>query len=531
MALHAAPESGAHPLRPATLPLPSGADAGPSAGASTGPSAGSSAGSSPSSPRRADAGGKKPGDGESLNGQPGGERAGGPATWHAGTLDAPLPDQLTGRSHGWFTRYRRWPVFSPAWARGRAASLGLLVSAVTVLTLLGAALSAPGDRPYGALVQSLIGVVVPVFAGPWLGSLVRRRAAASRHEGAALAAVIAALVLGMAAFHEWGAEPIKQLVAEATGMVDEQGQRRRVSLMIGVTIASPDRTASAAASAAGGGGPEAAAAHPGAEGSAGAGPNTTGRLMIALATFALAGGFALPRWWREREGLAALAQERELARAEAARREAELRLSVLAAQVEPHFLFNTLAGVRSAIATDPQRASEMIDRLTDYLRAAIPRLRSDGSAEATLGSQLEIVRAYLGLMRARMPRLDFAIDVPAELSPLSFPPLMLISLAENAIKHGVEPKVGPARIEVVARRLDDGRLQVTVADNGAGFGSGFGSGTGGRSGTGSGLGLANIRERLAQMFGERAALELRARAEGGVAASLTLPAASPPAAG
>jgi LytS/YehU family sensor histidine kinase len=88
---------------------------------------------------------------------------------------------------------------------------------------------------------------------------------------------------------------------------------------------------------------------------------------------------------------------------------------VLAAQVEPHFLFNTLAGVRSAISTDPPRASEMIDRLVDYLRAAIPRLRSDGGAQATLGSQLDIVRAYLGLMAARMPRLSYAIDVPAEL--------------------------------------------------------------------------------------------------------------------
>lgn len=249
------------------------------------------------------------------------------------------------------------------------------------------------------------------------------------------------------------------------------------------------------------------------------GPNATGRLLVALCTFAFAGGFALPRWWREREGLAAIAQERELARAEAARREAELHLSVLAAQVEPHFLFNTLAGVRSAIATDPGRASEMIDRLTDYLRAAIPRLRSDGAAEATLGSQIEIVRAYLGLMRARMPRLDFAIEVPAALKPMPFPPLMLISLAENAVKHGVEPKVGPARVEVGAHRLADGRLQVTVADDGAGFGNGLGGGN-----AGSGLGLANIRERLAQMYGEQASLELRARPEGGVAASLTLPA-------
>jgi hypothetical protein len=135
----------------------------------------------------------------------------------------------------------------------------------------------------------------------------------------------------------------------------------------------------------------------------------------------------VPAWPRWREA-------RELAQAQAQRREAELRLSVLAAQVEPHFLFNTLAGVRSAISTDPARASDMVDRLADYLRAAIPRLRSDGGAQATLGSQLDIVRAYLGLMAARMPRLHFDIDVPTELLAAACPPLMLISLAENAVQ-------------------------------------------------------------------------------------------------
>ena len=237
-------------------------------------------------------------------------------------------------------------------------------------------------------------------------------------------------------------------------------------------------------------------------------------LSSATLTFFLAGGAGLWGWRRERAGLAALAREQELAHAQAQRREAELRLSVLAAQVEPHFLFNTLAGVRSAIATDPARASDMIDRLADYLRAAIPRLRSDGGAQATLGGQLDIVRAYLGLMATRMPRLSFAIDVPAALLAAPFPPLMLISLAENAVKHGVEPKVGPVRITVTARLVEQGRLEVTVADDGAGFGASTG---------GSGLGLSNIRERLQKMYPARAALTLHARPEGGVAAIISVP--------
>jgi LytS/YehU family sensor histidine kinase len=273
-------------------------------------------------------------------------------------------------------------------------------------------------------------------------------------------------------------------------------------MMIGMTVTTDDKPASAPAGTPGG-----------------RAVNSPVTQLInstssAAVTFFLAGGAGLWGWRRERAGLAALAREQELARAQAQRREAELRLSVLAAQVEPHFLFNTLAGVRSAIATDPARASEMIDRLVDYLRAAIPRLRSDGGAQATLGGQLDIVRAYLGLMAARMPRLQFDIDAPAALLAAPFPPLMLISLAENAVKHGVEPKIGPVRVAVQATRTDGGLLEVTVADDGAGFGASAG---------GSGLGLTNIRERLQQMYPGRASFTLRARPEGGVAATLSVP--------
>jgi LytS/YehU family sensor histidine kinase len=175
---------------------------------------------------------------------------------------------------------------------------------------------------------------------------------------------------------------------------------------------------------------------------------------------------------------------------------------VLAAQVEPHFLFNTLAGVRSAIATDPARASEMIDRLVDYLRAAIPRLRSDGRRRP---------RWAAAGHRARLPGPDGRThaapavhhDAPAELLAAPCPPLMLISLAENAVKHGVEPKIGPAQVAVSARAHGDGGLDLTVADDGAGFGS--------QPPPGSGLGLANIRDRLQQMYAGPCRLMLKAR--------------------
>jgi LytS/YehU family sensor histidine kinase len=230
--------------------------------------------------------------------------------------------------------------------------------------------------------------------------------------------------------------------------------------------------------------------------------------------FWLAGGFALLAYFPQQRRLAEAQRRRELAAAQAARREAELKLSVLAAQVEPHFLFNTLAGVRGAVASDPARAVTLIDRLADYLRLTIPRLRADAQAAgATLGGQLEIVEAYLALIHARLPRLAYSVQVTPELAAARFPPLMLISLAENAVKHGIEPKVGPARIEVTAQREGDA-LVVAVCDDGVGFAA---------TGSGAGLGLANIRERLVQIYGDRAALTLTARDSGGVCATISVP--------
>lgn len=427
------------------------------------------------------------------------------AITHAQALDQPLPTRLSGSGHGWFTRYRRFPVFSPAWARGRMRSFGSAVALALAIPVLPLFINEPLDKmPLGGMLQMAVQLFAPLLLGPALGCWVRARAWPERREYGALVAVIVALVLGVLAFHQFGAEPLKQGVAELTGAVDEHGKRKRRIMSIGLVLSSPEDAASAPPMHKP---PRADELSPMVR--------VTNGVTSAVLSFWLGGGMALWGWRRERAGLAALAQEAELEHAQARRREAELKLSVLAAQVEPHFLFNTLAGVRSAIATDPARASDMIGHLVDYLRAAIPRLRSSGGSEATLGGQLEIVHAYLSLMAARMPRLAFQIDVAPELLGAHCPPLMLISLAENAVKHGVEPKVGPARVQLSARRTETGDLEVTVADDGAGFGA---------SVAGTGLGLANIRERLRQMYGDAAALTLKARPEGGVAAMLTLPA-------
>ncbi|MBL8306124.1 MAG: histidine kinase [Rubrivivax sp.] len=421
-------------------------------------------------------------------------------------LDQPLPAELAGSGHGWFNRYRRWPVFSPAWISGRTRIFGVVLAAALALLMLPLLALPLEDVPFGSLAQVVVQMAVPLLLGPRLAGWVRRQDLSVARETLALAGVMGTLVVAVLVFHDLGSEAMKQWIAERTGQVDERGQRKRMLMSIGVVVTSPD-----------------AAKAPETPASAPAGPmplSPMARAMngvsSAITTFLLAGGAGIWGLRRERAALASLARERELSRAQAERREAELKLSVLAAQVEPHFLFNTLAGVRSAIATDPARASEMIDRLVEYLRASIPRLRSSGESDATLGGQLDIVRAYLGLMSARMPRLHWDVRVPTELLALPCPPLMLISLAENAVKHGAEPKVGPVQIDIAARRDEDGRLEVTVADDGAGFGA---------SVAGSGLGLVNIRERLHQMFQGRAALTLRARPEGGVVATLTVPAA------
>lgn len=415
-------------------------------------------------------------------------------------LDEPLPRELSGSDHGWLTRYRRFPVFSRPWVRGRWRLAGLILL-LMVSVLATGVLSAPDAAvPLASLPAILLQWVSPLVIGPLAGAWVRRQGWWPERERRALWAVMVALVLAVAAFAEWGAEPVKQATAEALGTVGPDGKRRRIVMAVGVTVTTPEDAASGAAR----GGPAALSAP----------QRAINAAFGAFATFALGGGFAVLRWRRERELLASLARDRALAAAEAQRREAELRLSVLAAQVEPHFLFNTLAGVRSAIATDPGRASEMVDRLVAYLRAAIPRLRSDGGAEATLAQQAEIVRAYWALMQARMPRLNFDLQVPPDLAALPFPPLMLISLAENAIKHGVEPKIGPAHVALTAARDAQGRLAVTVADDGVGFGGAT---------TGSGLGLANLRERLQQLWQGRAELTLKARPEGGVAATIAVP--------
>ncbi|MEO7254714.1 MAG: histidine kinase [Casimicrobium sp.] len=192
------------------------------------------------------------------------------------------------------------------------------------------------------------------------------------------------------------------------------------------------------------------------------------------------------------------------------RQAAEARLQLMQAQIEPHFLFNTLANVKRLCATDPDGGADLFSHLMVYLRAALPRLRE---TESTLETELSLARSFLSVLKIRMgTRLQFTIEVPEACLSLPFPSMALLTLVENAVKHGLAPAREGGSISICGEQQND-RFCVTVADTGVGF-----SAKGG-----SGMGIANTRNRLAAAYGTEAELVLAANSPRGVVASIKLP--------
>ncbi|MEW6707378.1 MAG: histidine kinase [Pseudomonadota bacterium] len=215
------------------------------------------------------------------------------------------------------------------------------------------------------------------------------------------------------------------------------------------------------------------------------------------------------------EAQAAVATER--AEEESLKRQVvEARMAAMQAQVEPHFLFNTLASIDHLIETEPGRASQMQKNLIALLRAAMPTMReANATGLRELRRELEVIRPYLEILKVRMEeRLQFEIDVPEGLHSAEFPPMMIQSLVENAIKHGLEPKAEGGRLTVKAE-IRHGKLVVTVADTGLGFGKAATAGTG--------VGLANIRERLQLLYGGKATLTITENHPSGTVVAITVP--------
>ena len=217
-------------------------------------------------------------------------------------------------------------------------------------------------------------------------------------------------------------------------------------------------------------------------------------------------------FWRARHARAEAELDRTRLRAERVEREALLaNLRALQAQIEPHFLFNTLANVTSLIDPDPAKAKRMLESFIRFLRASLAATRSDST---TLADESELIAAYLDILQIRMgSRLRYTIDVPAELHGFALPPMLLQPVIENAIRHGLEPKVDGGNVAFRARREGDD-VVVEVSDTGVGF-----SPT-----TRGGVGLTNLRDRLRAIYGERASLAVRDNPPAGAIVALKLPA-------
>jgi len=208
--------------------------------------------------------------------------------------------------------------------------------------------------------------------------------------------------------------------------------------------------------------------------------------------------------------------EEALARDNATEKELTVaKLALLHAQVEPHFLYNTLASAQVLTRSDPAKADQMLGSLIAYLRHSLPRAERSLS---TLGEELELTRAYLDILKIRMgERLTLQLQVPDAVKAVPIPSMMLQTLAENAIKHGLEPLPGGGTIWIFARVAGD-KVSVTVADDGRGFSE---------DSAGTGIGLRNVRERLQLAYGDAASLSLGANFPRGVAATITVPVAGP----
>jgi signal transduction histidine kinase len=240
-------------------------------------------------------------------------------------------------------------------------------------------------------------------------------------------------------------------------------------------------------------------------------PMVRGYVMVTMGGAIIGTLFALGALYRDRDAHArAEALQFALERETLERQAAIARLQLLTAQIEPHFLLNTLANVQELVESGSPRAVPMFRSLITYLQSAVPHLRRE---EATLGDEERLLRSYLELMFMRMPdRLTVSVDIDATLRNLRFPPMALLTLVENAIRHGIDPCCDGGAIAVGACRLDANTVHIWVADTGVGMSESAGMGTG----------LTNLKDRLQALFGASASLELTEQTPHGLRADMRL---------
>jgi sensor histidine kinase YesM len=235
--------------------------------------------------------------------------------------------------------------------------------------------------------------------------------------------------------------------------------------------------------------------------------------LVQLLFLGVMFGSIITYFFSSREQIAesrARIQEENIKRLTSEKKAAEAHLKLLQAQIEPHFLFNTLSNVLSLLDTNPTRGKSMLVDFIRYLRASLSKIRQE---KATLGQEMDMIQTYLSIFKVRMgDRLQYQIDLPKSMEAISFPPMLIQPLVENAIKHGLEPKVegGEIRISGIEK---DGFIQLEVVDTGLGF-------KGERE---SGVGLSNIRDRLSSLYGNRGRLVLKENQPEGLKATIEVP--------
>jgi signal transduction histidine kinase len=238
------------------------------------------------------------------------------------------------------------------------------------------------------------------------------------------------------------------------------------------------------------------------------------RILITTLPAALVFGTVISYYFYSRSVLAetrAVLREQELQRLANVQHATETSLKLLQAQIEPHFLFNTLANVLGLIDRQPDDAKRMLENFIHYLRASLQRSRAGGT---TLRDELDLLQSYLGIQRIRMgPRLRFEFDVPADLQAAALPPLLLQPLVENAVRHGLEPTLAGGTVRVTARRETES-LVLEVTDSGRGLPP---------QGLAGGVGLSNVRARLQALYGEHGRLQILHHRPTGVRIRLSLP--------
>ncbi len=399
-------------------------------------------------------------------------------------LDRVLPPEMVTHSRGGIAGYRSFPVFSRPWFLGRLRIFGPLAVLIAIVQGVGTALLIHDARI--GLLAGVCSVVIwfaIMTAGPAFATLVRHRGLSRRAERVG---IVVAILAGLAVSFT-GQFAAERLTAHyvTRPMIEAKVLSERAALFSQNPVARAFQI-----------------------------------IVQSLIFLGLGGGPALRAYFVEQNRWRAGLQQREMDSLRRQKSEADLRLTVLQAQVEPHFLFNTLASVRSLVRQDPTRAEATVDALVDHLRATLPKFRAgSGEVSPTLADQIEICASYLAVMKVRMgERLEYDIDVPAELRTHAFPPLILISLVENAIKHGIEPKMGGGHVWISAEIIQRGAgpaVAVNVEDDGLGL----------RPGLSDGVGLANVRAQLETRYGEQARLTLISRDGGGVTATVCVPCA------